>query len=70
MTSYEIVFPCLSCGADTGCANRLVCEKCRSGRRLQRAGALAPGRVRRDEGEMVSTPLHGKGVGNGRRRTG
>lgn len=23
------VFPCLNCGRDTGCVNRLVCDECR-----------------------------------------
>ena len=24
----QAIFTCLQCGADTGCANRLVCDKC------------------------------------------
>jgi len=42
MKPHEVVFACLNCAADTGCANRLVCEKCRTGR--LRAPARRPAR--------------------------
>jgi len=29
----EKVFPCLSCGFDTGCPNKLICDKCRASRK-------------------------------------
>jgi hypothetical protein len=24
-----LIFPCLNCGRDTGCVNRLICVECR-----------------------------------------
>jgi hypothetical protein len=30
MRAKEVTFPCLNCGADTGCANRLLCDDCRA----------------------------------------
>jgi len=38
MTTKKIVFACLNCGADTGCANKLVCDKCRVKRRRAQGG--------------------------------
>jgi len=29
----EKVFPCLNCGSDTGCPNKLICDKCRVSRK-------------------------------------
>ena len=31
MRTKALVFPCLSCGRDTDCVNRLVCAACRRG---------------------------------------
>ncbi|MCK4529098.1 hypothetical protein KAW18_17165 [candidate division WOR-3 bacterium] len=33
MEVKEKIFPCLICGSDTGCPNKLICDKCR---RLQK----------------------------------
>ncbi len=30
MTTNNKVFPCLNCGEDTGCSNKLVCDLCRT----------------------------------------
>ena len=30
MDIKEKIFPCLNCGVDTGCPNKLTCDKCRS----------------------------------------
>jgi hypothetical protein len=38
MKTKEAFFACLNCGADTGCANKLVCDKCRVKRRRAQAG--------------------------------
>jgi len=24
------IFPCLNCGVDTGCPNKLICDECRA----------------------------------------
>lgn len=29
MKSDKKIFPCLNCGKDTGCANKLICDECR-----------------------------------------
>jgi hypothetical protein len=29
MKVKEKVFPCLSCGSDTGCPNKLICDRCK-----------------------------------------
>lgn len=56
MRVREKVFSCLKCGADTGCANKLVCDRCRvtagTGRRASVKGRRRrklPRRIPNDE---------------------
>ena len=35
MVVKEKLFPCLSCGADTGCPNKLTCDRCRTHRKRE-----------------------------------
>jgi hypothetical protein len=37
MKTNKKIFACLSCGVDTGCANKLICDKCRVPKRVIRA---------------------------------
>lgn len=61
MKAREVVFACLNCGADTGCANKLVCDKCRAGgRRKQASRSLRPRAKRRAPAGASATPTgHG-----------
>jgi hypothetical protein len=38
MSAKTLVFPCLNCGRDTGCVNRLVCPDCRNDTASMRSG--------------------------------
>ena len=37
MKAKRKIFACLNCGADTGCPNKLVCDRCRTLKKQKKA---------------------------------
>ena len=54
MEIKEKIFSCLNCGSDTGCSNKLICDKCR--RPQKQKTTLVRGRkVKEEKGQLRLT---------------